>query len=97
MQPWAKRIGEDFVKEQRHKNFFEHSEKFPLVRDIVKVQIMPAFDGGFTVSLIAVDGTTCTLWTQDGELPLRKPLIDGAHQMYSLDATVFSVSTITPY
>jgi hypothetical protein len=95
-QPWATQIGEGFVKEQRHKNFFENSEKFPLVRDIVKVQIMPTVDGGFTVSLIAVDDTTCTLWMH-GELPQRKPPIDGANQMYSNDETVFPVASITSY
>lgn len=95
-EPWAREIGESFVKSERHKNFFKYAEGFPRTEDVVTVQIIPTDDGGIAVALIDVDGVTATYWMK-GTLPEVKPIINGAHQGYSSTECQFAVRSITPY
>lgn len=97
IEPWAKQIGESFVKGERHKNFFRNAQEFPAVADVTTVRVMPTADGGFTVSLIDVDGKVCTFWMV-GSLPALKPArSDGVLEGYLSSDVTFPVRSITSY
>lgn len=96
--PYAMQCGgADYVKSERHKNFFKSAAEFPAVADVVAVRVMPSGDGGFTIGLVDVDGKVCTFWIANADLPQRKPLIDGAHQGYSRSEIEFPVRSISNY
>ena len=85
--------GDDFVKQERHKNFLEAASKFPAIAEIVKVEIMPTMDGHSAVTLIDVDGNRCTLWLV-GPLPTAH---SNPSMAYSTDEITRKVRSITNY
>lgn len=88
---------ESLTRRERRRNFDKSVVDFPQPEEVIKVQVMPTSDGGFTVGLIGADGRKCTFWIYKGNLPERKPNIDGASQCYECGEVTFDVDAITSY